>query len=151
MLKESNILELLYHNEETENFIEFEVEGIDDSFTEREIIDAFMEIVKSFDDSSNISLPKELLMMLQDKELDLFLYAAYAPKLLESLSNMIYVVKHDKFIPDQYGTLFKVDYIGKTTSVLSYEQIDSLNMFSVPTQQIENGHFDTKNLSQKNY
>ena len=144
-------MELLYHNEQTDNFIEFDAEEIDESLPEDEIIDIFMERVRKFDDSNGVALPEELLLMLQDKELDLFLYAAYVPEYFDAISNMLYVIRHDKYIPDQHGTLFKVDYIGKKLAVLSYEQIDALNMFSVPAEHLKQGFFNTKNITQKEY
>lgn len=136
-------MELIYNNKKTGTFIEFTVEDIDENLSDSDIIDAFMEKVKTFDDTEGILLPETLLALLEDKELDLFLLAAYNEQYCNEIEQMLFVVKYDEHIKDQHGVEYRVEYAGKYKTVLSFETIRDLAVFNIPTKGIIEGAFDS--------
>ena len=138
------MIELIYDNPKTETFAEFTFVDGNASMSESEIIDAFMKKVKTFDDTQGITLPQDLLIMLSDEELDLFLLSAYNKEYFQAIEEMIYVVKEDTTVVDKYGMQYSVDYVGKSKSVLTYETITGLSMLRVANDLIEGGVVDLR-------
>ena len=142
VLKSDEMVELIYDNPKTETFAEFTLMNGDAGMSESEIIDAFMQTVETFDDRQGITLPADLLIMLSDEELDLFLLCAYNEEYFQAIEEMIYVVKEDTTVVDKYGMQYSVDYVGKSRSVLTYESITGLSMLRVANDLIEDGVVD---------
>ncbi len=140
------MIELIYDNPKTETFAEFTFIEDNALMSESEIIDAFMQKVKTFDDTQGITLPPDLLIMLSDEELDLFLLSAYNEEYFQRIEEMIYVVKEDTTVVDKYGMQYSVDYVGKNRSVLTYETISGLSALRVANDLIEGGVVDFRDV-----
>ncbi len=136
------MIELIYDNPKTETFAEFTFMNGDAGMSESEIIDAFMQTVKTFDNAQGITLPPDLLVMLSDEELDLFLLSAYNEEYFQAIEEMIYVVKEDTTVVDKYGMQYSVDYVGKSRSVLTYENMSGFSVFRITNDLIEGGVVD---------
>jgi len=136
-------MELIYNNKKTGTFAEFTVEGIDENLSESEIIDAFMERIKTFDDTKGIYLPKALLSLLEDREFDFFLLAAHSEEYCNALEQMLFVVKYNEYIIDQHNTKYNVEYVGKYKTVISFEAVDNLAIFNIPTEDLQRGVFNS--------
>jgi len=146
VLKSDEMVELIYDNPKTETFAEFTLMNGDAGMSESEIIDAFMQTVETFDDRQGITLPADILIMLSDEELDLFLLCAYNEEYFQAIEEMIYVVKEDTTVVDKYGLRYSVDYVGKSKSVLTYETISGLSMLHVANDLIEGGVVDFRDV-----
>ena len=144
-------MEFIYNNKKTGTFAEFTVDEIDENISEDEAISIFMKIIKTFDDNKNIKLPIALLTLLEDEELDLFLLAAYSEEYCNTIEKMLFVVKYDDFITDQHSTKYKVDYVGKYKTVISFEMVNGLAIFNIPTEEFKNGAFNSNKCKKEDF
>jgi peptide subunit release factor 1 (eRF1) len=142
-------LDFIYNNKETGTFAEFSVEELGDGISANEAIDAFMKIVKSFDDTKNVYLPESLLKLLEDEEIDLFMIAAYDKSTYKKIEQMLYVVQNDLIVVDEYKTKYRVEYIGKTKSIISIDMLDNLEIFNVPSAAIKKGTISIKDCKEE--
>ena len=139
-------MNFIYHNKKTENFIDFEVLEISDDLSPDDAIDAFMKIVKDFNDDSGVMLPMELKKLLSDSEFDLFFLAAYSDEYMKAIEDMIYVVKDDDFVVDQHGVKYNLDYVGKKESIITLDTVTGLAVFTIPNDKMVNNKIDFSSL-----
>ena len=131
------MIDFIYENETTGTFIEFSVDDIDESLPEDAIIDKFMERIKLFDDRKGIQLPKPLLALLSDDEMDLFLLAAYNDSYAKAIENMLYVAPKDSFVVDKNGIEYRVEFVEKRKTLISKETIGGVVYLSLSSKEMK--------------
>ena len=142
-------MEFIYNNKETGTFAEFSVDSIGDELSPSDAIDSLMQIIKSFDDTKGIYLPSALLKLLTEEELDIFMTAAYSKELCKQLEQMFYAVQYDLVVVDEFKTKYRVEYIGKSKSVISLDTLDNLEIFNIPSSMIKNGTIDIRECKEE--
>ena len=122
----------VYINTTTKKYIEFSYyeKGIENA---RRPIDIFLEsIISGFE----LKLPKELLYELDDKEIDMFLLAKFSKNIIENLKSMIYIVRENKKIKDQYGNEYAVEYENDKYTYVSNGYGEDFRIFYLETGEI---------------
>ena len=142
-------MDFIYNNKKTGTFAEFSVESISNDLTVPDAIDAFMKIVKSFDDKEGVFLPPVLLKLLSDNEINFFMLAAYNEQICKDIEQMLYVVQDDMIVTDEFKTQYRVEYTGKEKSVISFDSLNNLEIFNVPNSTIKDGVISLKNCKEE--
>ena len=130
----------VYDNKKTGTFAEFDM-NVDPNLSDVEKINYVIDVISKFDDSLGITLPKELLVLLTDEELDFFLLVAYNEQYKNTIEQMIYLLKYDSSVVDNNGVEYKVEYVGKYKTVLSLESLTTLSLFNVDNSDIVDGKY----------
>ncbi|WP_457750316.1 hypothetical protein [Sulfurimonas sp.] len=142
-------MDFIYNNKKTGTFAEFSVENIKSDLSVPDAIDALMEIIKNFNDKDGIFLPSALLKLLSDGEIDFFMLAAYNERICEDIEQMLYVVQDNVVVTDEFKTQYRVEYIGKKKSVISFDSLDNLEIFNIPNSTIKDGIISLKECKEE--
>jgi len=127
----------IYKNEITGTYAEFELEGVNPDIKPSEAIDIFMRMVREFAKADERTLPDELLELLTDEELDLFLLADIKEEYFKALQEMIYIQKPDEYYQDRYGFSYYIAAVGIKEVELWYEHDKKLLILHTTPQQLE--------------
>ncbi len=128
----------IYKNVTTGTFAEFELADVPPESSVEEAIELFMQRVKS---EGVKALPKELLALLTDAELELFALASFNEECYTKIEESLYIQKRDSYYYDKYGFRYIVAGVGIKDAVLCYEQQDGrlLILHTAPQQLLRQG------------
>ncbi len=128
----------IYKNVTTGTFAEFELADVPPESSAEEAIELFMQRVKS---EGVKALPKELLALLTDAELELFTLASFNEECYTKIEESLYIQTRDSYYYDKYGFRYIVAGVGIKDAVLCYEQQDGrlLILHTAPQQLLRQG------------
>ena len=141
-VKEYNLFEVdllfFYINEITGTFVEFEVDDVPPQSSYLEAIQIFMQRVRNLGNIDAKPLPKELLHLLPNEEIDLFFIAGLNDSAYREIQSRLFVQKRDEYYYDKYGFRYIVAAVGITDATLWYEQQDAtLLKLHIHPEQLE--------------
>lgn len=126
----------IYYNTTTGTYVEFELDGVDDSFSVEEAIEAFKKVVVNLGLPEATPLPKIVLVLLEDEELDLFLLAHANEHYLKKIEDMISIKKANDYYTDKYGFVYTIEGVNKNDALLSYSENAQYITFHVKPEDI---------------
>lgn len=129
---------MIYNNKRTGTFAEFTIDGLFDfeSLENDEIIDKFLnEIIKKLDDTRGVFLPKSMMKLLSDADLDIFLFSTFDDRISKEIRESLFVVQENKSVVNEYGVEYRVEYVGINKTIVSYDKEPGrLSVFNIPTK-----------------
>ncbi len=141
-------MDFLYYNSKTGTFAEFSIKGIDKKTEPSRAIELFLSSVAS--DEIELRLPDSLLKLLTDKEIDLFMLSPYEKRFLQALEDMVFVA-NESVLYDAHSNPYHLEYIGKNSSIVSIDTLDSVEVFSVPSNAIKGNMIDLSEVSHMDF
>jgi len=96
-----------------------------------------MKRVLEFGKADAKSLPQELLEVLTDAELDLFMLAHVNNKYYKKLRELIYIQKQNDYYQDKFGFTYYIAAVGVKDAVLWFKQNEELLTLHTTPEQLQ--------------